>query len=348
MSPEFDQAILASTVGELRKRGLPVAGTHPIYSAPMSALGRLDPLPAPGKECPQGQGADAQSYLGGRQVVRCVPSGQAFSPSFIVPWALLGDPLIMDGKAMRASGFPWAEKAAQVLDSGGAVVHDATSVGDDGTVRLSNGAVVSGIAVPDLGATMVVSPHTAAALGLTGPDAPVYTGVMVELTRPLSADEEDRVKQVVLGHNSLVTPGTRYELSLWGGPVEKVTLGALGLLALVTLAVALVLARTQQRREQATMHAVGASPRFLRAVTAAQAAVMLMVALPLGTAVGWGTSAYLVAWNRYTAAMWWPWLRTEGLWGWQVLGLAVFSAVGLALAWALGRPARELVRRRMD
>lgn len=31
-----------------------------------------------------------------------------------------------------------------------------------------------------------------------------------------------------------------------------------------------------------------------------------------------------------------------------VLALAAFCAVGLGLAWALGRPARELVVRRMD
>ncbi|MBW3068051.1 FtsX-like permease family protein [Actinomyces sp. 594] len=360
VSEDFDAAVLADAVSVLQDAGLPVTGSVPVRAMDfrtevVSHTLRVEP-PA-GARCPEFTEPDVAASLGLADTVTCVPEGQGYNPGITAPWMIGDDVFVMEGQALRATGLDGARDAAQVLEAGGVVVNNATWIDDDGTVRVglmdySAGSITikhtqtrHAYFLPRMTSSITVSPATAAELGLTGTDAPIYVGEMVQLSRPLTAAEAATARRVVEEHTDLVTVGTDPDLPPWGGMADFAVLAVLVALALFSLVVSLLLARTQLRGDLVTMHAVGASPRFLRRLTAAHAAVVLALGVPAGAVCGWVGAAYLVVWNRHVAIDG-PWLHLEGVWGWQLAGLAGFVAVGVGVAWLMGRPPRRLERSR--
>ncbi|WP_147681337.1 FtsX-like permease family protein [Actinomyces ruminicola] len=362
VSEAFDAAVLADAVSVLQDAGLPVTGSAPVRAMDFRKEGvsytlRVEP-PADSR-CPDFTDPDVAASLGLVDTVTCVPAGQGYNPGITAPWMLGDDVFVMEGQALRATGLDGAQEAAELLEAGGVVVNNATWIDDDGTVRIglmdySDAAMTiqhpqsrDAYFLPRMTATITVSPATAAELGLTGADAPKYVGEVVQLSRPLTAAETATAQRIIEAHTDLVTVGTDPDLPPWGGVADFAVLAVLAAVALFALVVSLLLTRTQMRADMVTMHAVGASPRFLRRLTAAHAAVVLALGVPAGAVCGWAVAAYLVAWNRHVAIDG-PWLRLEGLWGWQLVGLAGFVAVGLGVAWLMGRPPRHLARSRDD
>ncbi|MDU0347403.1 FtsX-like permease family protein [Actinomyces sp. MRS3W] len=353
----FDAHILRDGVQVLADAGLPVTGSGSVWSPTYPGLS-VDVVPPVEARCPYGSEPDALSSLGLREETTCVPWGKGYNPGYSAVWIANDSVLILEGDTLRASGLEGAEQAAQVLDAGGVVVGFANWIADDGTVQI--GAVRQdgdGVAQPEdtqskpgyfmrwLPDRVAISPETAAGMGLVGDDAPAYLGEVVKLSRPLTSQEEKKATDLLDAHSALVIPATDWIMPLWGDLFDQIQLVVLVVIALFTLGLSLLLTRTQMRGDLITMHAVGAGPGFLRRVTAAHAAVVLAVGVPLGALGGWAVGLYLVAWNRHVAADG-PWLRTEGLWGWQILTLACFVAIGMALAWLAGRPPTSLERSR--
>ncbi|MBM6978122.1 MAG: FtsX-like permease family protein [Actinomyces succiniciruminis] len=357
VSDDFDAAVLADAVSVLQDAGLPVTGSAPVRSPGTSLLLEVE-SPASSR-CPDFTEPDVAASMGLADAVTCVPEGQGYNPGIVTPWMLGSQVLVMNAEALRATGLDGAQEAAEVLEAGGVVVNNATWIDDDGTVRIglmdySDAAMTiqhpqsrDAYFLPRMTGTITVSPATAAELGLTGADAPIYVGEMVQLSRPLTAAETTTAQRIIEAHTDLVTVGTDPDLPPWGGVADFAVLAVLAAVALFALVVSLLLTRTQMRADMVTMHAVGASPRFLRRLTAAHATVILALGVPAGAVCGWAVAAYLVAWNRHVAIDG-PWLRLEGLWGWQLVGLAGFVAVGLGVAWLMGRPPRHLARSRDD
>ncbi|SDN58746.1 putative ABC transport system permease protein [Actinomyces ruminicola] len=357
VSEEFDAAVLADGVQALRQAGLPVTGSAPVWSDAGSLM--LDIEPPASSRCPQFSEPDVASALGLTDTVTCVPEGKGYNPGVITPWMLGSQVFIMEPEALRATGLDGAQEAAEVLEAGGVLVNNAAWISADGTVRvgLSDFSSASstvqhpqtrtGFLLRRMTSTITVSPATAAELGLTGADAPIYVGEMVQLSRPLTAAETATARRVVEERTDLVTVGLNWDLPPWGGTADFVVLAVLAGVALLALVLNLLLARTQLRGDLVTMHAVGASPRFLRRLMAAHAAVVLALGVPAGAVCGWAVAAYVVLWNRHVLLEG-PWLRLEGRWGWQLAGLAVFFAAGMGAAWLLGGPPRTLERPRDD
>lgn len=128
---------------------------------------------------------------------------------------------------------------------------------------------------------------------------------------------------------------------------ELLPFALLMLLAIAATVISLLLARIQIIRDLATMHAVGASPGFLRRFTLAQAAIMLAAGTPTGMVTGLALGIFHVAWYRhigYDGA----WLDTVPCWGLQAALLIGVIAMGLGVAWLVARPSRKLVRRTLD
>lgn len=357
VSEDFDAAVLADGVEALRQAGLPVTGSAPVRSTTGSLL--LEVEPPASSRCPDFTAPDVAAALGLTDTVTCVPEEQGYNPGVITPWMRGSQIFIMEPEALRATGLDDAQEAADVLEAGGVVVNNATWISADGTVSvgLSDYSSASttiqhpqtraGFFLPRMTSTITVSPTTAAELGLTGANAPIYVGEMVQLSRPLTAAETATARRVIEERTDLVAVGLNWDLPPWGGTADFAVLAVLAGVALLALVLNLLLARTQLRGDLVTMHAVGASPRFLRRLTAAHAAVVLALGVPAGAVCGWAVAAYVVLWNRHVFLEG-PWLHLEGMWGWQLAGLAVFVAVGMGVAWLIGRPPRRLERPRDD
>ncbi|PHP53008.1 FtsX-like permease family protein [Actinomyces ruminis] len=161
---------------------------------------------------------------------------------------------------------------------------------------------------------------------------------MVQLSRPLTAAETATARRVIEERTDLVTVGFNWDLPPWGGTADFAVLAVLAGVALLALVLNLLLARTQLRGDLVTMHAVGASPRFLRRLMAAHAAVVLALGVPAGAVCGWAVAAYVVLWNRHV-------LLEGPCYAWRVCGAGSWRAWPYSSPWEWAWPGCWAARR---
>lgn len=355
ISPEFDRLVLADT-GRALAEDLPVTGILPIATTAVAGNVQLTAMIAPDKACPQGSVPDTASALDPDRPVTCTDPDHGFAPGLSVAWMGGSNSYVLTPDAVRASGLPGADAAADVLAAGGVIVHDSTRVSRDGQTRVLIGdsmvvgedEATASITLPGaflrgFAAPLAVSPETAAGLGVTALDE---VGAYVVTERPLTAGELDRARELVTAHTSLVRVATPQDVEPWGRDEALLPLFVLAGLAVAATAVSLLLARTQARRDAVTMYAVGATPSFLRRVALAQGSLILVLGVPAGVAAGLTCGTYLVAWIRLARVVGGgAWNETVPLWGLQ--GALAATVIGAALVAILlvTRPPRRTVPR---
>ena len=369
IDPVLDRAIADAALEEL-SRSLPeVDGSHPVEALAQDSPRWLLPLQPKGRECPENTLVHAASARTPGAPLRCVSevSGAAFNGGttrFGSPESPSEPPVLMDGPALQAMRLPGADAAAQVLDSGGVLVSDASLIDDDGRVRLAriprekidtleidphDEVKLPAKFVRGIGTGLVMSPSTARGLGL---DHIVLAGVLADTSKPLDEATLERLRDERVGGLVWVSlpdsadplegnRGPEERAATWGPPV------LLGVLSVAAAAIAVLLSATQGRRDAITAYAVGASRGVLVRIGIAKAAVILLFGVPLGLGTGLAVSAYHVAWKRRIASSG-AWLDTVPLWGYQAMLGAGVVVAGMLAALLLTRPPRRLVRRGLD
>ncbi|GAA1318593.1 hypothetical protein GCM10020360_12240 [Nonlabens tegetincola] len=366
VSDDFDRLLATAAVDDIRSDTPEVTGSKPIFEVARASALQLQPFRPAASACEWDEVPHVSSATRPGAELKCVNqmSGAGFNPGFRIGGLIAqSNVFLFSGDAVRATGMPGAEAAAQVLDAGGAVVNDATFISEAGTVRVGvdpdmladeadtdEFVEVPGAYLRGLGTPFVVSPGTARALGV---DATHYLGEIATVSTPLSDSELfgllDRPAFQSLARVSI--PDSTSRLAPANDPVTLAVVWSvpalLGLVAVAAATVAVLLAATQGRRDAATMHAVGAGRGTLARLGVARAAVMLGVGLPLGIAGGIAAGSYQVAWNRHIEASG-AWLDTVMMWDTQfTVGLAVLVAA-LAAALLVARSPRSFVRRGLD
>ncbi|MCL2849612.1 MAG: ABC transporter permease [Micrococcales bacterium] len=361
VSEAFDRLVLSDVVDVLATE-LPVSGHEPVFAveqwgddaSPVVLVAQQVP-----DLCPRGTEPDDASRILGAPL-RCTrpkdPDGRS-SSTYATPWWAGFDLMVMSGDAMRASGLPGADGAGATLDAGGVVVRDATLV-SDGTVRVGlvatdewtgeeldevvalPGAFVQGTA------DLVVSPATAQSLGVRF----FYVGEYVA-SDTLSSAQLARAQALVAARTNYVRLTAPDHRHTWGrSSVALVPIATLVAVAILATAICLALAKTQVRRDMATMHAVGAPRRFLRRFSLTQAVVVLVAGVPLGVASGIALGVFQVAWLRTAGERGelGAWIHTVVMWPVQAGIMLAVVVAGLLTGVLLGQPPRELVRRSID
>ena len=308
VSNEFDRAVVSDAIRRLGKE-TPIRAHYPVYTEDVKRWSKLNDttevdsdklnaehgymyaaalLPA-GHTCDnptiQEQpdtstwvGQDAASALYPNVPIRCVPIDRSYQPTYSnILSRFSGVNLIMDGNAMRLSGFPNADEAAQVLDAGGVVVGDAGTIDAGGMVRVAispNTAIVNESQATHIekrkaiyvrGAfPLVMSPATAQALGIKRLR---YLGEYLDFAGGNSPVTVKKASAYAIENLPLASTSTDGNRLPWGDNMALVPIGLLALLALMATLVSLLLARTQAQRDMATMVAVGRAtpiPQTLR------------------------------------------------------------------------------------
>lgn len=351
VTPEFDRAVLRDAIAKLDER-VRVVDHQPVYSYPHTQELVVAAAPAPGKRCPGESLPVLNSVLDPDAPLVCRDPEHAYQHQTAGPFWLGSDVFVLDGAAMRATGRPDAEAAAQMLDAGGVLVTDATWVADEQvtvvtSVRTDHEEIpvastrLPGMQVPGFGAPLVLSPKAAEKLGLPGY---IYLGEIVKLDRLVSGDT---LHGWLRDAAPLVSPEGPQPGFPWRDPTGLALLLALMTLAVVATMISVQLARTQAENDLATMHAVGATPSFLRRYVTGQAAVVLLLGVPAGLLAGLGLGTYVTAWLRRSGSH--GDLRfTDHLWPWQAAMVALVVAAGLGISWFVGRTPRMLTARRRD
>lgn len=359
VSATFDRLVFDDAIGKLRA-DFPVAGHHPIFTTPGTGPLHLAAVMPENRTCPDDQWPDAASSVEVGAPLHCVAWEGSYHPGMSLAWWGGTSTYIMDAGALRSSGRPGAEAAAAVLEAGGAVVNNAAMLSPEGTVRVARSTdplpdesnakdtvVVPGAFLKGFASYLTVSPETAARLGIESPE---YVGEYVVAAEGTGPAELARARELMMADNNLLMVGLPQLPYPWGEQAMLLPIAMLAALAVAAAAISILLARTQTVRDAATMHAVGATPKFLRRFTLVQACVVLGAGVPLGALAGLGLGWYLIAWQRRSARGMGnsPWLETVPLW--QVQGVLVVSviAAGLLTAFIIGRPPRKFVRRSID
>ncbi|MFT3797296.1 FtsX-like permease family protein [Microbacterium sp.] len=354
VSPDFDRLVLADTVRALQTE-LPIIGTAEIRTTALNGDAHLSALTAADKSCPTGLVPDVASALDPARTTTCTDPDNGFRPMLSVAWMGGTDVFVLDPAAVRASGLPGADAAASVLANGGVIVNDATKLSRDNTVVVATGSellptaadatsttTLPGAFLRGFAPSLTVSPATAHALGVAEFD---YLGEYVLTDRPLTTAELNRARELVTAHTSLVNVATPQFVEPWGGDGTLIAVLGLASLAVAATIVSLLLARTQARRDATTMYAVGAAPRFLRRLAAAQGSLILILGVPLGMLAGVACGTYLIAWFRFAHIDRGVWLETVPLWDLQLALAGTIVAASLAGVLLVARPPRRAVRR---
>jgi len=273
--------------------------------------------------------------------------------------------IIMSADAMRMTGFPNAEQAARTLEEGGVVVGNAAALREDGTVTLQ----VSHRTLDDDGNSgsehvvrqsvrkatwmkgfypLAMSERTARELGIVNLR---YVGDIAALDHVHGWSAIERLRKATSDMPLVNMTSQRYQYE-WATDADgaKITLApivALGLLALTATVVSLLLSRTQTIRDMTTMHAVGASPGFLRRLGLVQAMTILLPGVPLGMIAGLALGCYHIAWYRRIGIDG-AWLETVPCWQLQIALAITVIAAGSLSAWLVTSPPRNLTRRTID
>lgn len=343
----FDRELVHDAIAHLRAR-LPVTGARDLYAVDYAGGHVYAAVPA-AHQCGPDQGFTRHSARTLGASVVCVPLEQGADNGLQIPWMVGGEVFVMDGPTMRASGLPGAAKAAAVLERGGVVVRFAPQLegGQARVVRAVGEEEVAAVRRPGhllwgLAADVVVPPAVAAELGARLR----YVGSYLETSRPLTGAETELAAGAVAELNSLVRTATRPAAPTLGGAQYTVPLAILTALGLAATVVAVALARAVRAADMATMHAVGASPGFLRRYDMAQAGVILLAGVPLGLAVGGALAVFQVLWLRRLGPAN-SWARIDCAPGWQALLVVGFTLLALAATWLVARP-RRLTHRALD
>lgn len=374
ISNDYDRMVVMDAVNALGRQ-YPVSAHQPIYAAAMpkadygadhqgtqQAESQRLPiaralLPKSAPECSADQGQDTASVIYPGTPVRCVDFSAANHRSMHGLSMINADTemLVISGDAMRLSGYPNAERAARMIDSGGVVVSDAAQV-VDGKAELA--VATWSVGLPDRSnATAIVSKpamfvrgfyplamseQTARELGFTEFR---YVGEYVDFASGSGFMTMDRAIDSMQSDHPLVQM-TKYR-GLRDAPIALLPTLLLGVFALMATVISLLLARTQTQRDMSTMHAVGASPGFLRRLGLSQAGVILLTGVPLGMLSGLALGWFHVAWNR-RIGLEGAWLHTDPVWPVQAALIAGIVMIALLVTVAVTRPPRELTRRTID
>lgn len=269
-------------------------------------------------------------------------------------WMLGGEVYVLTPEAVRQSGLPGAEQAADVLNAGGVVVNNPDLLDEQGNVRVQIGelspgghalentqgpaAVLPGAYLPRFAPLLTLSPETVADLGLT---APRKVGEYWQTERPISAAELAMVGSTT----NLVSVSANHGHSK--GPMSLAILGLMMVAAVGICLISLALARSQSINDMVTMVAAGATPGFVHRFGLAQSAVLLGAGLPWGALLGVGLGYYWVAWHRvigFDGA----WRLTVIPWGQLLVSWTLLAALSVAGAALIGRKLPTLTRKRLD
>lgn len=300
-----DQRIVHAAADRLREDGL-LTQTADIYSLPQGQW--VEAEPAPDRTCPKGQGVSPASATTVGAPFACVPELEAYNPGLKFPTWVGNQTTILTPEAMRATRLPGADRAADVLARGGAIVNNATLLRDDGTVvlRLVPGnapssdaelGTVPGVFVRGFEPYLAVSPETAARLGLE----PRFVGVIGQPTRPLDGAGAERFADHAEEVTTTVWPATNPRPDALGFirgsaslPMAELALIGAVLLAVVAIAVSVALGQVEAARDVQVMHQIGATPRQLRGYGLARAVVILLFGVLVGLALGAPASVVFV------------------------------------------------------
>lgn len=269
--------------------------------------------------CKAGEyGQDLASVFDPARTPHCVESSASYANTGYYGLSMVRMDVgvtIMSPDAMRMTGFPNAEQAARTLEEGGVVVSNAATLHKDGTVTLQVNRRTRGGNGTD-GETKVrqatrkatwvgglypltMTERTARELGL---GRFRYVGEIVALRHVHGWRTIEQLNRTVEDMPLAIVTSQQYEYE-WATNADGMALtlapiAALGLLALMAVVTSLLLSRTQSVRDMGTMHAVGASPGFLRGFGLVQALTILAPGVPLGIGAGLALGYYHIAWNR--------------------------------------------------
>ena len=348
VSDSFDEQVLAMGAEQLGG----VVERHPIYAWAFQDRQPGVLLDAE-HTCPSGQLPTAKARILRDHPFEC--SARAQGAGFGAPWMLGGDVLVMSPAALRSSGLPGAEAAADVLAAGGVVVNAAYAISADDQVHVGVGGRdpmtaeldpetevwLPGAYLPHFGGSLTMTPETAAALGL---ELPRMVGEYWQTDRPVGPVAEQIDQNRLRDWWSLIflTANHRY-----GDPTTVGQLGLLIAIAVGATVISLALARNQIAADLSTMAAAGATPGFVRRFGLLQSGVLLAAGVPVGAALGIAIGSYWVAWQRQLSVTG-EWRLTMIPWG-QLLAIWGLIVAGALLgALLIGRRLPELVRRRLD
>lgn len=177
VSDAFDAKVLdlgAELVGEHE----PILARYRVHAWDFS-----DPQPSAiaTQSCPPGQYPMLASRLTRTEPFTCSPRLQ--DPGYSIPWWLGGQTFVLDAEAIRSSGLPNAEHAADVLAAGGVVVNASYLIDADDQVRVAVGSrdqstgeirpqteiSLPGAFIAGFAGDLAMTPETAARLGFGTP-----------------------------------------------------------------------------------------------------------------------------------------------------------------------------------
>lgn len=174
----------------------------------------------------------------------------------------------------------------------------------------------------------IVSTQTAQALG-----APmVTTGVWLHADQPISRGQEARISGTLLALTERTGAFMHGDSGVGVGYALYALVGA-SVVSIVTVALALALARQDGRRDEATLTAVGASPRVVRAWAGWHAALLVLVSEVVGGAMGLGF-AWVFQRNPGTGTLSVPWLA------FAIVAVTLPAVIGIGAA-LVSRPMRH-------
>lgn len=334
--------------------GEPVAAAT---SAPVAAAAstRLTVVRAPDQECPLWtDDADRPRRL--TQVdTRCATGGTGqvawFSP------VTYTSAIVDDGTAIRLLRVPGADRAADALAAGKAVVRSEHDLRPDGTVRVEaqvwqEGAdeptVLVGADLPavvvDLGNDdqlgLVLPPQAVEPLRLTTWNAGLVATTTAMPTEDQQVEAAEALDQDVWRSGvSVQRPLEPVSYVLW------ILVASAFVVGLGATALAVALSAAESRADLATLGAVGAAPRMRRRIAAAQAGVLVVTGTVLGVVTGLVLGRVLVTQQRMGGALVDPTWTTVV--PWPALAAVVVGMPLLAMggAWLLTRSRLPMVRR---
>lgn len=346
-----DRAVLTSVVAHLRDDGL-VTGSHPVL-ATASDTPFLEPVPAPGTECPADELPSVATATEPGAPPQCVAAEDGWSATLTFPSWISDRVLIMDPEGLLATGLPGVTEAARVLGDGGAVVAYARALRPDGSIEVATRhwtadgdeatdatILLPGAHVRGLGTSIIVSPATAAQLGLRTR----YVGEVLDVSpsAPAGAIAAD-VSRI----SELAWANAPDRTAWWsgGGLFAGLITAGLGILCLIAVLLGAALGRAESHRELAILHAIGASPRVLRLRGLSESLTVLILGLVPGLMAGAGLGVLQVLWmRRYGGAG--PYRLIAVEWPLPALVLGVLVLLIAVLVLPISRPPRDLIPRR--
>ena len=285
------------------RRTLPVAATAHVAVPDLGDMQEITAVPAPGRSCPRTPDAGPD----GVRDTRCYAEG-AFGTfeHLYSAGSMSAAELVDDGTTLAALGMTDAATLRAVRD-GAVMVSDPDDLWPDGTVHLrllsyteneaeadAKNVVAPAVLGPRSGQfSRVLPPAVVRQLGLTSVDA----GIVATTGRTPNRAEQGAADAALSGIGNLfVERGYQGQTSL----TLLILVAAAVVVGLGSTALAMALAAAEFRPDLATLGAIGASPRMRRRVAAAQAGVVVIIGVGLGTLAGLLMGQVLVLAKRHS------------------------------------------------